>query len=113
VASWAPGRLDVVALGPGSMVWHQPFESGVGWYGWNPLGGATDAAPGIAAPAPGVLEVMANATDTVWHRSWVGFWTEWAPLGGPSQSGPGASARSGRTEVFVQGPDRGVWHGVI
>ncbi len=113
VASWAPGRLDVVVVGPGRGVWHLPFESGVGWYGWNPLGGATDVAPGIAAPAPGVLEVMANATDTVWHRSWVGFWTEWAPLGGPAQSGPGASARSGRTEVFVQGPDRGVWHGVI
>ena len=119
VASWAPGRLDVTAPGSDGAVYHLAFVSGAGWFDWESLGGLTmsGTGTGTAAPAFGRLEVTVTSTDNrVWHRSWVGFWgfwTPWAPLGGSAQSGPATSARSGRTDVFVEGTDGAVWHGVI
>ena len=116
VAAWGPGRLDITAPGSDGAVYHLAFVIGAGWWGWEPLGGLTRAGTGTgtAAPALGRLDVTATGTDNrVWLRSWVGFWTQWAPLGGPAQSGPAASARSGRTDVFVQGPQGAVWHGVV
>src|SRR5262245_10018905 len=116
VASWAPGRLDITAPGSDGAVYHLAFVSGAGWYPWESLGGAVSAGTGTgtAAPAFGRLDVSLTGTDNrVWHRTWVGFWTPWEPLGGPAQSGPGTSDRSGRTDVFVEGPDGSVSHGVI
>jgi len=116
VAAWGPGRLDITAPGSDGAVYHLAFVIGAGWWGWEPLGGLTRAGTGTGTAAPGFgrLDVTATGTDNrVWLRSWVGFWTQWAPLGGPAQSGPAASARSGRTDVFVQGSEGAVWHGVV
>jgi hypothetical protein len=62
-----------------------------GWSGWTYLGGAINAAPGVAMNFDGRLEIFGIGTDGNVYHNWqlsaAGAWSGWAGLGMPSNSG--------------------------
>jgi uncharacterized protein YvpB len=112
VASWEPGRFDVLAEGTDSQLWHAWWEGGA-WTGWEPLGGVLASGPAIAARGFTQLDVVVRGTDSqIWHKWWdPRGWTGWEPLGGIVTSTPAATAwGGGRLDLFVRGSDSGLWH---
>jgi len=123
VASWAPGRLDVVARGPNNSVWHKTYQNG--WYGWVDLGGQIVGAPTAVSWGPGRIDVFGRGTDNALHHKWWNgtAWSGWESLGGTITSDPDAASwASGRLDVFARGTnnsmfhkayqaDQGGWHG--
>lgn len=110
-ASWGPNRIDVVARGGDSAVWHRWWD-GTGWKGWESLGGLVQGAPAICSWASGRLDIFAVGTDhQLFHKWFQGGWSNWEPLGGLLSSEPCAvSWGPNRIDVFARGMDSAMWH---
>jgi len=111
VASWASGRLDVVARGPNNSVWHKTYQNG--WYGWKDLGGQIIGGPTAVSWGPGRIDVFGRGTDNaLHHKFWNGTaWSGWESLGGTITSDPDAASwASGRLDVFARGTNNSMFH---
>ena len=109
--SWANNRIDVVARGTDSAVWHRWWD-GNGWQGWESLGGVIQGGPAICSWASGRLDIFAVGTDhRLYHRWFQGGWSKWESLGGLLSSDPCAvSWGPNRIDVFARGMDSAMWH---
>jgi hypothetical protein len=110
--SWGPNRIDVVARGTDSVVWHRWWD-GTAWKGWESLGGGViQGAPAICSWANGRLDVFAVGTDhKMYHRWYQGGWSAWESLGGMFSSDPCAvSWGTNRIDLFARGMDSALWH---
>ena len=68
VSSWAPGRLDVFALGTNSAVWHKWFDA-TGWHSWESLGGNFRSDPAAVSWSNNRIDVFAIGIDSaLWHK---------------------------------------------
>jgi hypothetical protein len=61
-ASWAANRIDVVARGTDSAVWHRWWD-GSQWLGWENLGGIAQGSPAICSWGAGRLAIFVVGTD--------------------------------------------------
>jgi C1A family cysteine protease len=110
--SWGPKRIDVVARGTDSAVWHR-WWIGTVWLGWESLRGTTLYAPAICSRGVGSLDVFSVATNHHLYRKWYqgGGWSRWEDLGGMLSSEPSAVAWGpNRMDVFVRGMDMQLLH---
>lgn len=109
--SWAKNRIDVVARGTDSAVWHRWWD-GSSWKGWESLGGIVQDAPAISSWGSGRLDVFGVGTDHQLHHRWFqGGWSNWESLGGLLTSEPAAvSWGPNRIDVFARGTDFALWH---
>jgi hypothetical protein len=109
--SWAKNRIDVVARGTDSAVYHRWWD-GSNWLGWESLGGIIQGAPAISSWASGRLDVFGVGTDHRMYRKWFqGGWSGWESLGGQFSSEPCAvSWGNNRVDVFARGMDSHMWH---
>ncbi|MEN6368278.1 MAG: C1 family peptidase [Thermotogota bacterium] len=109
--SWGANRIDVVARGTDSAVWHRWWD-GTAWRGWESLGGIIHGAPAICSWASGRLDIFAvGTTHHLYHKWYQGGWSNWEDLGGVLSSEPAAvSWGSNRIDVFARGMDQAMWH---
>ena len=109
--SWAANRIDVVARGLDSGVWHRWWD-GASWLGWESLGGLIHGAPAICSWGNGRLDIFAVGTNHhLWHKWYQGGWSGWEDLGGVLSSEPAAvSWGPNRIDVFARGMDQAMWH---
>src|SRR6185369_2648257 len=109
--SWGPNRIDVVARGTDSAVWHRWWD-GTHWQGWESLGGTVQGAPAICSWQSGRLDVFAVGTDhRMYHRWYQGGWSAWESLGGMFSSDPCAvSWGPNRIDLFARGMDSTLMH---
>ncbi|MBW4717124.1 hypothetical protein [Saccharothrix obliqua] len=109
--SWRSGtRLDVFVRGEDAHLWHKWWTDGVGWSGWEDLGGDIASAPSVISFDDGRLDVFArSAGNTLLHRWWTagGGWSGSEDLGGDIRHSP-AAAKTGhrRIDVLATGGDR-------
>lgn len=109
--SWGNNRIDVVARGLDSAVWHRWWD-GNAWLGWESLGGLIHGAPTICSWASGRLDVFAvGLNHHLYHKWYQGGWSSWEDLGGMLSSEPAAvSWGPNRIDVFARGMDMAMWH---
>jgi len=109
--SWAANRIDVVARGTDSAVWHRWWD-GSAWRGWESLGGTFQGGPAICSWASGRLDIFAVGLDhKLYHKWYQGGWSGWEGLGGTLSSDPCAvSWGPNRIDVFARGMDSAMWH---
>jgi C1A family cysteine protease len=109
--SWGENRIDIVARGTDSAVWHYWWD-GSSWHGWESLGGIIHGAPAICSWASGRLDVFAVGTNHhLVHKWFQGGWSNWEDLGGVLSSEPAAvSWGSNRMDVFARGTDQTLQH---
>lgn len=109
--SWAANRIDVVARGTDSAVFHRWWD-GAQWLGWESLGGSIQGAPAICSWGKGRLDIFAVGTDhRMYHKWFQGGWSGWESLGGQFSAEPCAvSWGPNRIDVFARGMDSGMWH---
>jgi len=109
--SWANNRIDVVARGTDSAVYHRWWD-GSHWLGWESLGGTVQGGPAICSWASGRLDIFALGTDHhLYHRWYQGGWSGWENLGGLLSSDPCAvSWGPNRIDVFARGMNSSMWH---
>jgi len=113
VVSWAPDRIDIVALGPGGNMWHKWFSMDGHWYGWENQGGVLVGPPALASWGSGRLDCfMRGQNDHLWHKWFDGGWHDWEDVGG-EVTGPPAAVSWGpnRIDVFARGKYGHLWHG--
>jgi hypothetical protein len=118
--SWGPNRIDVVARGMDSAVWHRWWD-GSNWLGWESLGGVIQGGPAICSWANGRLDIFAvGLNHHLYHKWYDGSWHGYEDLGGFLTSDPACvSWGNGRIDVFARGGDSslqhlwydGGWHG--
>ena len=113
VASGSTNRLDVVATGLDSALWHR-WWNGTSWAAWESLGGLLNSRPSAVASATRVDVFGRGADGALWQRMWDGTsWHAWEFVGGALEvgTGPGSSTWSAqRIDVFVVGVDDALWH---
>lgn len=109
--SWGPNRIDVVARGTDSAVWHRWWD-GASWNGWESLGGGCQSGPSICSWASGRLDMFVVGTDhQLYHKWYQGGWSGWEALGGVLSSDPACvSWGPNRIDVFARGMDSAMWH---
>jgi C1A family cysteine protease len=109
--SWGADRIDAVARGTDSAVWHRWWD-GAAWRGWESLGGLIQGAPAICSWASGRLDVFGVGTNHhMYHKWYQGGWSGWEDLGGLLSSSPTAvSWGPNRIDVFARGMDQAMWH---
>lgn len=109
--SWGPNRIDVVARGTDSAVWHRWWD-GSAWHGWESLGGIVHGAPAICSWTGGRLDIFAVGTNHhLFHKWYQGGWSGWEDLGGVLSSEPAAvSWGPNRIDVVARGMDQAIWH---
>ena len=119
-ASWAPGRMELLALGDDTRL-YQNSKNGEAWSGWGPhtmAGTPHDRrfrfGPAMVARQLNHVDVFATTTDrrivhAVWNgEQWSG-WLEDLPFG-QFLSGPAATARgANRLDVLALGEDRQIY----
>jgi hypothetical protein len=112
ITSWAPGRLDVVAVNDAGNLVHQFFNEGWGWSGWvDNWGGILTSSVDVTSWGLERLDVVGRGTDNqVWH-----FWydrgnTGWEPMGKTTLFAPTiASQGFGSLDMFCIGTDNQLW----
>ena len=109
--SWGPNRIDVVARGRDSAIWHRWWD-GIAWRGWESLGGIVHGAPAICSWTSGRLDLFAVGTNHhLFHKWFQGGWSHWEDLGGILTSEPAAvSWGPNRIDVFARGLDQAMYH---
>jgi C1A family cysteine protease len=109
--SWGNNRIDVVARGLDSAVWHRWWD-GNAWYGWESLAGVIHGAPAICSWASGRLDIFAvGLNHHMFHKWYQGGWSGWEDLGGVLSSEPAAvSWGPNRIDVVARGMDQAIWH---
>jgi hypothetical protein len=117
VVSWNKNRLDMLAIGGDSSLWHQWWEPTAGFSTWNRMGGNwTHFVPTVVSWGENRFDVFVvePGSKELYHTFWNGTWQPPAGfenLGGYCASRPTAvSWTSGRIDVFVRGGDAGLWH---
>lgn len=122
VAANGDGRLEIVALGTDSSVFHiWETSPGGGWSQWASLGGKALGVPRIVRNANGQLEVFVIGTDAaVYHirqTNALDWGKAWQSLGGKVLTGlfvppimDVIANADGRLELFVQGTDAALYH---
>jgi hypothetical protein len=86
-ASWSSGRLDVVARGTDSAIWHRWCTNGVcataaDFAGWESLGGVATSAPTMVSRRAGQLDIFVRTFNNfISHRIFDGRWGDWAVPG--------------------------------
>jgi len=118
LASWNVGRLDAFATGADGTLYHDWFQSGWGWGGWESLGTpgvAVASAPAAVSWQSGRLDVFAIGSDgRMYHRWYWGGWSGWEQRGSTATaldatSGPAVSSWGpNRLDVFARRTDGGV-----
>ena len=109
--SWGPNRIDVVARGQDSAVYHRWWD-GAHWNGWESLGGSIQGAPAICSWASGRLDIFALGTNHhLFHKYYQGGWSNWEDLGGLLSSEPACvSWGPNRIDIFARGMNSSMWH---
>ncbi len=109
--SWATNRIDVVARGTDSAVYHRWWD-GAHWNGWESLGGSCQSGPAICSWGSGRLDIFVIGTNhALFHKWYQGGWSGWENLGGMLSSDPCAvSWGPNRIDVFARGMDSAMWH---
>ncbi|AFD07337.1 C1 family peptidase [Solitalea canadensis] len=109
--SWDNNRIDVVARGLDSAVWHR-WWNGTAWFGWESLGGGIQGAPSICSWANGRLDIFAvGLNHHLYHKWYQGGWSGWEDLGGLLSSDPSCvSWGNNRIDIFARGTDSALWH---
>lgn len=109
--SWGNNRIDVVARGLDSAVWHR-WWNGSAWLGWESLGGQIQGAPAISSWAAGRLDIFAVGLNyQLCHKWFQGGWSNWESLGGQLSSEPCCvSWGNNRIDIFARGMDSAMWH---
>lgn len=109
--SWGNNRIDVVARGLDSAVWHRWWD-GTSWNGWESLGGDIQGAPSICSWATGRLDVFAvGLNHHLWHKWYWNGWSGWEDLGGVLSSEPACvSWGANRIDVVARGLNDSMWH---
>src|SRR6202043_1989143 len=104
VASWAPDRLDVVAVGADHALWHIYFLNG-GWSQFESRGGACLSDPAAVSWGGNRLDVFVIGVDNgLYHSWWDGFgWHEFVrETPGTWTSGAAAAGWApGRIDLFL------------
>jgi len=112
VASWQPGRYDVLARGTDNAIWHTVYSGKPS--GWQSIGGKASSPPAAVSWGAGRLDVFVRGTDNqLWTRHYTAGagWSGWSSLGGILTSGPAAASwGTGRLDVFARGAGNAVWH---
>jgi hypothetical protein len=112
VTSWGLDRINLVARGLDSAVWHR-WWNGSFWLGWEYLGGQIQGAPAICSQGDGRLDVFAvGLNHALMHKTYqAGWWSDWENLGGMLTSDP-AAVTSGMNQIHVaaRGLDNTLWH---
>jgi C1A family cysteine protease len=110
-ASWSANRIDVVARGLDSAVWHRWWD-GAHWNGWESLGGQIQGAPAICSWGAGRLDIFAvGLNHHLWHKWYQGGWSGWEDLGGVLASEPACvSWGPNRIDIFARGMNSSMWH---
>lgn len=112
IASWGPGRRDIVVLGTDGAVWHRGFQ-GPTAFGWESLGGRFTSAPSAVSWGPDRLDVFGRGLDgALWANFWNGTrWRGWYSLGGQLAFGPEAASWGvNRLDIVAPGTDLAMWH---
>ncbi|HVF15183.1 MAG TPA: matrixin family metalloprotease [Acidimicrobiales bacterium] len=112
------GRIEVLALGAGSAMWHVAQTApNNGWGGWSQLIPSTDMVftPAVGRNADGRFEVFVRRTDgALWHIRQTlpnNGWSSLVSLDGAGRGTPVVGRNAdGRLEVFAQGEDGALWH---
>jgi hypothetical protein len=110
--SWAANRIDVVARGTDSAVWHRWWD-GTAWRGWDSLSGVLTDAPDAESWGPNRIDVFCPGQNYhMWHKWWDGaHWSGEEDLGGVLSSGVGTSSwAANRIDTFVMGTDSHMYH---
>ena len=109
--SWGANRIDVVARGTDSAVWHRWWD-GSHWNGWESLGGTIQGAPSICSWANGRLDIFAiGMNHHLYHKWFQGGWSGWEDLGGVLSSEPASvSWGNNRIDIVARGMDSAMWH---
>jgi C1A family cysteine protease len=109
--SWGPDRIDVVARGTDSAVYHRWWD-GSHWGGWESLGGNCQGGPAICSWGSGRLDIFVAGTDHhLYHKWYQGGWSGWESLGGTLSSDPAAVCWGpNRIDVVARGMDSAMWH---
>lgn len=109
--SWGPDRIDAVARGTDSAVYHKWWD-GSHWGGWESLGGNCQSGPAICSWGSGRLDIFVTGTDHhLYHKWYQGGWSGWENLGGTLSSDPAAVCWGpNRIDVVARGMDSAMWH---
>lgn len=113
-ASWAPGRVDLVARGASSnKLWHRVL-AGNTWGNWREIHPKVISGPAVCTWGPDRLDVFAKGNDhNLIHSFWNGqAWSEWFDLGvfGTDDAPAAVSRTRGNIELFARGRDNKLWH---
>lgn len=108
--SWGANRIDVVARGMDSAVYHKWWNGS--WNGWESLGGQIQGGPAICSWASGRLDIFAvGLNHHLWHKWFQGGWSGWEDLGGVLSSDPACvSWGPNRIDIFARGLNSAMWH---
>ena len=123
LASWGPGRLDLIARGVDHALYHK-WMTPAGWTTqWEYMGGNFVGTPAIVASSGNRLDLVARAADnSVWHKAWNGAsWVpgvaQWRPLGGAIVDSPrlvsSSTVGGRRLDVFARARDGSLLHAAV
>jgi|HubBroStandDraft_1064217.scaffolds.fasta_scaffold03039_6 hypothetical protein len=117
-ASWAPGQIDVFALGPDHSLQHGSQAATSGMWSWDPtgLGGSFTTRPAVSSQGIGLLDVFVvgpastPASTSVYHRSYdalAGGWSDWLHVSDSATPNAPASVSwgPGRVDFFTIGAE--------
>ncbi|WP_446458963.1 hypothetical protein [Streptomyces rochei] len=110
-ASWATGRLDLVARGAES---NKLFHRVLRGTSWSKCSARSQSGPAVSTWGPNRLDVFAKDWDNhLQHRFWNGQqWSEWLDLGtiGTTDAPAAVSRKEGNIELFVRGRNNHLYH---
>src|SRR5262249_504232 len=114
VAAVRPGRLDVLAVGADSRLYHATYQEDA-WTGWVSATAENFTAysvPCLVVDATQRLHAfVVGEGRALYHQNWDGEWSHPLSLEGTAVRPPRAVASpGGRLDVFVVGEDSAVWH---
>ncbi|HVT99554.1 MAG TPA: hypothetical protein VHE33_18795 [Acidobacteriaceae bacterium] len=106
--SWAPNRIDVVALNSVGSVMHVATTDGTNWEGWDNALGGSYVRVAIDSQGPNSLDVFGMRSDGGVDVNQLknGSWTGWLPIGGSagrldtSRSFSATSWGTGRIDIM-------------
>lgn len=114
---WSSNRIDLVAIGGDSQMYHSSWDPSYGWQSsWDGLGGSFAAvAPTVVSWSSKRLDVFGLDKDssTLQHKAWSGSWdASWGSLGEQTFRGPFAvdAWSQNRLDVFGVGKDDGAMY---
>lgn len=103
---------QVFVRGTDNKLWGN-WDDGLGWTGWQPLGGQSIySAPDACASASDLVSVVALLEDgsTALRQRRNDTWGEWRSLGGRFTSAPAITCSVGGLDIFARGTNNGIWH---